>query len=153
MTFHTAWPKCSTHCCWTFVEWTRRKRKILLKSLILLLEPPKLMFLVYISLPPMQKYFDGCLTCSPPIQVYLVDMKSSEKSRDGRRNSSLILRSFRMWRRVVWYKIRTKQSVVCTEDGETRYHEMLIFAYHVARYCILHNRELNIRRFGKNCER
>jgi len=58
-----------------------------------------------------------------------------------------------MWRRVVWYSIQTEQSGVYTEDGETRYLEMLIFAYHVARYCTLHDHELNILRFGKNGER
>jgi len=131
----------------------KKEREILLKSLILLLEQPKLMFLVYISLPSIQKYFNGCRTCSPPLQVYLADLKSYEMSRDRRRNSSLSLLSSRMWRRVVWYRIRTKQSGVYTKDGETRYLEMLIFAYHVARYCILHDHELNIRHFGKNGER
>lgn len=149
MTFHIAWPKCSTHCCWM----DKKEIEILLKSSTLLLEQPKLMFLVYISLSSMQKYFNGCRGCSPPFQVYLADLISYEMSRDGRRNSSLSLRSSRMWRRVVWYRKQTKQSSVYTEDGETRYLEMLTFAYHVARYCILHDHELNIRRFGKNGER
>ena len=115
----------------------KKEREILLKSLILFLEQPKLMFLVYISLSPMQKYFDGCRTFSPPLQVYLADLISYEMSRDGRRNTSLSLRSSRMWRHIVWYRIQTKQSGVYTEDGETKYPKMLIFAYHVARYCIL----------------
>ena len=41
----------------------------------------------------MQKYFDGCRTCSPPLQVYLAALVSCEMSRDERRNSSLRLRS------------------------------------------------------------
>jgi hypothetical protein len=74
----------------------------------------------------MQKYFDGCRKCSPPLQVYLAALISCEMSRGERRNNSLSLWSSRMWRRVVWYRIRKKQSGVHTEDGETRYLEILI---------------------------